>query len=109
MFLRLPQELILYFIEQPELPFFLGKAGALECEGGLPVVDKAICELACNQLEMPIKGELSDGLLCFKGNSRKGKGGCNQDGGNSKNALLVCEKAGKYIFLHSKIKSIMGL
>merc|ERR1719510_1432047 len=48
--------------------------------------------MACNELGMPINGELTDGELCFQGNSRKGRGGCNQGGGNGKTALLVCEK-----------------
>merc|ERR1719510_1978549 len=51
--------------------------------------------MACNELDMPIKGELSDGEFCFQGNSekgRKGRGGCNQGGGNGQTALLVCEK-----------------
>ena len=96
-------DLLLYFI----VPFFLGEKGVATCPGGYSVTDSATCELACNQLEMPIKGELSDGKLCYQNNGRKRKG-CKQNGRNSHKARLVCENHGKYIFLHSKIKSIKG-
>jgi len=83
----------LFCISFAEVPFFLGEKGVATCPGGYSVTDSATCELACNQLEMPIKGELSDGKLCYQNNGRKRKG-CKQNGRNSHKARLVCENHG---------------
>merc|ERR1712007_123871 len=81
--------------EEAETRFFLGEKGALDCDGGVPVTDKATCDIGCKELNMTLGSELADGFLCFQGNQGVGervKGSCHQDGNNGKKARLVCDK-----------------
>ena len=101
----------MYFIAEAEPRFFLGEKGKLECDGGVPVKDKATCEKGCAELGLALKGGLSDGFLCFRnGKRRNGKsiGQCNQNGNNGNLASLVCEKQSKYILRHFKINLIQA-
>ena len=74
----------LYFIEES---FFLGKKGKEDCQGGAPITDKATCESACIELDIPVK-KLSDGFVCYQ--NKKGK--CFQNGKNNHKSRLVCKK-----------------
>ena len=73
--------------EEPEESFFLGKKGEEDCQGGAPITDKATCESACIELDIPVK-KLSDGFVCYQ--NKKGK--CFQNGKNNNKSRLVCKK-----------------